>query len=385
MSRPLKVNIYNLYDTSENITDVLTDSLVSYGDTAKLPSSSVSNGEIFLNTENSTSVMRFNNAWQPLDNGGNEVAFGTIKPATAVTGQIFLDTSAGIPYWGNNGTWNTFLAETPVTSFSPASVAPLAAWFDAMDANSMELNGNVIRRFYDKAGYILQNLSSGNPQYITTGTVGGITGRKWLDISSNTASSINGAINYATDVRRFTFYIVGINSGNSAGSYLFAISPFSSTITSTGSFAIGTNSTPGALSIVRGNGGTISEIYSAPNAAPVGQPFICGVTFTGITDSSSGLVASIYINGTKVTDISGSLLISSVATTRLELINTMFSIGSRYTPTNTGFWKGYFGEALLYADPLTDIERQQVEGYLAHKWGIQSRLPAGHTYKNAAP
>jgi hypothetical protein len=31
----------------------------------------------------------------------------------------------------------------------------------------------------------------------------------------------------------------------------------------------------------------------------------------------------------------------------------------------------------------SDIE--EVEGYLAHKWGLASLLPANHTYKDSAP
>ena len=29
--------------------------------------------------------------------------------------------------------------------------------------------------------------------------------------------------------------------------------------------------------------------------------------------------------------------------------------------------------------------RQQVEGYLAHKWGLTALLPAGHLYKTLRP
>jgi hypothetical protein len=38
------------------------------------------------------------------------------------------------------------------------------------------------------------------------------------------------------------------------------------------------------------------------------------------------------------------------------------------------------GEFLIFDGALTDTERQQVEGYLANKWGIQSQLPATHPY-----
>jgi hypothetical protein len=46
-------------------------------------------------------------------------------------------------------------------------------------------------------------------------------------------------------------------------------------------------------------------------------------------------------------------------------------------------------EAIWYgnvsAQPLTDAQRQQVEGYLAWKWGQEALLPAGHPYKTGQP
>jgi hypothetical protein len=43
------------------------------------------------------------------------------------------------------------------------------------------------------------------------------------------------------------------------------------------------------------------------------------------------------------------------------------------------------GDFLIFDGTLTNIQRQQVEGYLANKWGIQSQLPATHPYYAANP
>ena len=43
------------------------------------------------------------------------------------------------------------------------------------------------------------------------------------------------------------------------------------------------------------------------------------------------------------------------------------------------------GECLFIAGNLTTAERQKLEGYLAHKWGTEAKLPAGHPYKAAPP
>ena len=48
-------------------------------------------------------------------------------------------------------------------------------------------------------------------------------------------------------------------------------------------------------------------------------------------------------------------------------------------------YTGDIAELLMYDGALTDIERQELEGYLACKWNLQSSLPADHSYKTACP
>lgn len=46
---------------------------------------------------------------------------------------------------------------------------------------------------------------------------------------------------------------------------------------------------------------------------------------------------------------------------------------------------GDLGELILTRTALTTAERQRLEGYAAHKWGIAGNLPASHPYRNAPP
>ncbi len=46
---------------------------------------------------------------------------------------------------------------------------------------------------------------------------------------------------------------------------------------------------------------------------------------------------------------------------------------------------GTFCELIIVATSQTTAQRQQFEGYLMWKWGIQSKLPVGHLYKNGPP
>ena len=44
-----------------------------------------------------------------------------------------------------------------------------------------------------------------------------------------------------------------------------------------------------------------------------------------------------------------------------------------------------FSEFLIFNDNLSSTDELKVEGYLAHKWGLQSALPSGHSHKSNNP
>jgi hypothetical protein len=46
---------------------------------------------------------------------------------------------------------------------------------------------------------------------------------------------------------------------------------------------------------------------------------------------------------------------------------------------------GKIGEVIFFDSALSAGNRQRVEGYLAHKWGLSGNLPNDHPYKNSAP
>jgi len=48
-------------------------------------------------------------------------------------------------------------------------------------------------------------------------------------------------------------------------------------------------------------------------------------------------------------------------------------------------WAGLIGEVIVFPVSLTGDNQSRVEGYLAHKWGLQSLLPSDHPYKTVAP
>jgi len=59
------------------------------------------------------------------------------------------------------------------------------------------------------------------------------------------------------------------------------------------------------------------------------------------------------------------------------------TVGSNYWTTKS--LCGRIGEFLITSGTQTQADREKIEGYLAHKWGLTANLPAAHPYKTTAP
>ena len=60
--------------------------------------------------------------------------------------------------------------------------------------------------------------------------------------------------------------------------------------------------------------------------------------------------------------------------------------GILYNPLfNDRGWVGGIGEIVALESLSSISDRQKIEGYLAHKWGLAASLPTGHPYKTNAP
>ena len=84
-----------------------------------------------------------------------------------------------------------------------------------------------------------------------------------------------------------------------------------------------------------------------------------------------------YSSSTSALYENGSLIGTSNGFTAVT--QSSLNIGRRFD--NTMYLNGTISEVLIYNRVLSTAERQQVEGYLANKWNLQTYLPAGHPYK----
>jgi len=112
-------------------------------------------------------------------------------------------------------------------------------------------------------------------------------------------------------------------------------------------------------------------------------PVVTGVdtwrTYTASFNLSTGQ-CELFVDGTSnsTATISGTSAID-MSTARVSVFgNTSYDF---YRKAINGSQGGEF----VFVSSTDASTRQQLEGYLSHKWGLAGNLPVSHPYKNAAP
>jgi len=250
---------------------------------------------------------------------------------------------------------NVFLNKIPYYSqFRPTSVGTCSLWLDGADPAG---NGVV-----PAAG----NLAT------------------WVDKSSSAINAIAGTAVYPQYNRAFLnglgvvgltnaadYFTVANNFNSPSLTYVFLMKPT----------AANTGGNCGLLST------DTSGLYGrsiALNNMVFQIEYYNGFTATSVTtNSTTWYIISVVFNGTSSITLSYNGVISTYAGSGTGTNSSGLTIGSynnasSYTTYNANF---YLAEALMYTTALSQTEFQQVESYLAQKWGLSASLAAGHLDK----
>jgi hypothetical protein len=253
--------------------------------------------------------------------------------------------SDGLRSWRLMNLYNGALTPA-VGGWSPLSISGLAFWYDASDTSTMTFSGSVVTQWRDKSG------NSRNANQNTGAT-----------FSNNSLVFSGGqsynAANSSSLLRNVFFAIFVVERLNVTGiSFLF------------GDTAAGI--TGGSLHVgYRSSTNATMAFWSSDLE-------ITSISGTGATRIWSFILPS---TGNRFVNLNGSLVGTFANNTQLNSFNTL-QIGGVF---NANFYNGSIFEIVGYAVNLTTLQIQQVEGYLAWKWGLQGNLPANHPYKNAPP
>lgn len=234
-------------------------------------------------------------------------------------------------------------------AFLPTDISGLAAWYDAADAASIT-GAAPVTQWNDK---------SGNGRHLSHATLG--------------PDHVSGS-----QLMRFN----GPASSVAAGDYLNLPAMTVRTV-----FALFKALRPQTASnryhALLGHSANTESLYID---LPAGTPASYGIR------PKSGL-NKVSLNG-------GSWIDQTTADATVPVGFTLAGdiIGAEYATGRTGFtalggagsgpvWRANWdlAEVVIFDRTLTTDEKQQIEGYLAHKWGRADLLPSGHPYKSSAP
>ena len=158
--------------------------------------------------------------------------------------------------------------------------------------------------------------------------------------------------------------------GGNAGYAVQNSAGFSYTLNAWNQSSYGISDVAGYIIISVQLGGGWNDITSNSPATPVSTnpaaPSLLEMTV-------DGSVLTPYFNASAMTVKTGT-----------TIAMTGMIIGS--SPNNGGqFWPGYLNELLVVSRTLTSLQRAQLEGYLAWKWGLQGNLPSTHPFALGPP
>jgi hypothetical protein len=222
--------------------------------------------------------------------------------------------------------------------FSPVNLSNCGLWLDAADRTTVTGTTSVTA-WNDKSG-LGSNLSNvGTSTYVSS---------SYININPSLPAAgylLNTGLNLGTSLTLFAVYLQTSATG-----------------------ALYTTNAGDVNGFFPNEGGTTylarsdSAWYTQTSTIPLNQVNMVVVQYDGTN-------IFVWLNGT----------LNITSTTTGTITRDRFVLGARVSGSN--FLPGRMYEVTNYNRSLSTIERQQVEGYLSWKWGLQTLLPTSHPFK----
>ena len=302
------------------------------------------------------------------------------------TGTTIATTGIDIGGFANSQTWPGYLHEflliaQTLTPLQRQQVEGYLAWrwnlVSQLPANHLYKNttpvsgsapySSNIQKWADKSGF----------GYTLTAGSTGTGSTTWSYYGPGNAVQLSNSYMYVTkpvNLQTFALFTVVLSTSAINNQTVIQATPTSGqSYNSTDGFGlyVDTPANPGDLRFY--------TAFSTPvtNYIPAGSTPL-PLTMASYVTTASGLISS-WINGS-----------SGAATTTVNNRTTTaqgFAIGAEWQGTAFGNIKTVTNIYEIVTLPYvpTPLQRQQIEGYLAWKWGLQGSLPSTHPFKNASP
>jgi len=251
--------------------------------------------------------------------------------------------------------------------FQPTDISGCVLWLDAADSSSITLSGSNMTRWTDKS----------------------TTGRNMVPFSTYSNATVSS--NFQNNLNVLNFSGAGVYQAP-ASSIIYPVDLYIvmalkdltthvDVVSMTASAADNFNSLSYSEYTSRRwhNGST--GYSRTPNT----------VSTSNETSTSFLLMNWSIINGDYVLRRNGTLMTQTGSYTWTPTAASIFQIGFRASPslyspaTTAGTFRGYIGEIVAFNKQLGDSQRQEVEGYLANKWNLNTSLPSTHPFYKFPP
>lgn len=247
--------------------------------------------------------------------------------------------------------------QSAYAGFTPQSIPGCVLWLDAGDTSTLTFSsGSNVASWRDKSGNGANATGVNNPTYLSASS-----GVDFVIASSQYMTLPNSCLPF----------------GNSGYSYFFIFTP--KTNTAGQQLMVGGALTTAGDSIGMRTGdagtGTLQTYWNNYDMQTT-NTYTLNVKNFGAFDYKSGGARRIWINFTQ-----GATDTPTVSRTQTITNNAIGRLGA----LSTGYFGGQMHEIIAYNDSLTAAERQQIEGYLATKWGLKTSIPATHPFKALPP
>jgi hypothetical protein len=249
------------------------------------------------------------------------------------------------------------LAGQQYSAFDPRTIPGCVVWLDGQDPGAFTYStAPTLTRWANRANGATDAIATGSP------TVSTLNGKPAVQLG--TGNFFNGAISptiAGVTVSYFAVVATTVPSTTTA-QRLLSMSP------ATGGEDYNVNT--GVLAMFVGQNGT--TMTTTRNLVTIS-------TVTGLANNTPFQAAGIY-DGTTGQLWKDGVAGTSTLTAAYSFAITKYGVGTMAS-FSRDYWLGTVGEIIVYSTSLTSVQRVQVEGYLAWKWGLRASLPAGHLYK----
>ncbi|MFN7904080.1 MAG: Ig-like domain-containing protein [Pseudobdellovibrionaceae bacterium] len=257
------------------------------------------------------------------------------------------------------------------TVWNPSALSP-ALWLDASDASSITASVGRVSEWRDKSGNI-RHAKNSNPATQPSYSATGLGGKPALvyPASANNYWLRTPAYSWATS-RQFANFIVANLSSQSPFLRLFTYEP-----------PTGQNiSNDFKLGFIGLNSGGNAAL-AITGTANTSMPIVAGFTVA----SGARIISNVFGTAGVAADVNAIALDGGSFASRASNSGAISTGGSTIGAQGGGVysWRGSVAEIVQISGPLSVTNRQRIEGYLAWKWGLSSKLPVGHPHKASPP